>query len=1020
LQKYNYYKINSNFGRPYNQLLMSRFVRISFCFILFIFLIAPFLGISRSLNQSRLGNKAENRLRKLVNVVPGWNHVGQIEIDSLSLLKDQSLINIYFSTPLSYIPVRESVVNALEQTVKKGLGRKFRNYSVSLYTDHHMFKELVPNLFRSPILVDPSRIPTKVEQRIPVVIQPDREKPLSGLYNTNIALWDSHGWYFDLKSDRWKWQRARLFGTVEDISPMSFILPYLIPMLEKSGASVFIPRERDWQSAEVLVDNDSCSAGSELVIPHELPKATQLSGFLLKDTLISGDNPFLMGSSLRFQNPPGRHEIEFIPDFKLKGRYSVSVTYHSDSTSLSAVSYTVYHSGGQTRFNVNQKIGGGTWIYLGTFDFKAGKNPECGSVTIDTDGNQNGTFSVDAVKFGGGMGNVARRSFEDSYPGGKSEYKLSGKPRYLEAARYYLQSAGFPDTLTYNLNGDKNDYNDDYQSRGEWINYLTGRPNGPDKYRNIPGLKIPVDLGLAFHTDAGVAPGDSIIGTLGIYSTKSDNGVFPNGKSRLASRDLADIIQTQVVEDIRKLFNPRWTRRGLWDKQYSEAWRPNVPVMLLELLSHQNIADMRLGLDPRFRFSVSRAIYKGVLKFQSFQENRPFIVHPLPVANFVITRINTDSIRLSWKGVVDPLESTAKPDRFRVYQRIDGAGFNDGVVVEDTTLVMKLDHRDTIYSFKVSAINQGGESFPGEILSVGIKSNSKGNILVVNAFNRICGPAILNNSEMAGVARWKDQGVADHQDISFVGDQYDFDRKSKWLDDDSPGWGASYGNMEGKVIAGNSFDYPFSHGKAIMTAGYSFVSASDAVFIQDSFDLSTYFATDIILGQERATPDLKESGLNEFKIYTPEFKSKISQLCKKGGNVFLSGSYIGSEFGESKDSIAGDFAKNILHFSWRTGHASKGGAFYSTDYVRNLFKGIWNFNAINNAEIYCVDAPDGIEPAGQNAYTAFRYGENNISAGIIYKGKYRVVAMGIPFETILDTSDRTKLMQQIIRFFELK
>ena len=273
---------------------------------------------------------------------------------------------------------------------------------------------------------------------------------------------------------------------------------------------------------------------------------------------------------------------------------------------------------------------------------------------------------------------------------------------------------------------------------------------------------------------------------------------------------------------------------------------------------------------------------------------------------------------------------------------------------------------------------------------------------------------------MAGVARWKDQGVADHQDISFVGEQYDFDRKSKWLDDDSPGWGASYGSMEGKVIAGNSFDYPFSHGKAIMAAGYSFVSASNALFIQDSFDLSTYFATDIILGQERATPDLKESGLNEFKIYTPGFIAKIAQLCRKGGNIFLSGAYIGSEFGESRDSITGEFVKNMLHFSWRTGHASKGGTFYSTDYVQNWFKGIWNFNTVYNPEVYCVDAPDGIEPAGQNAYSSFRYGENSISGGIIYRGKYRVVAIGIPFETILDLSDRTKLMQQIIHFFELK
>ena len=999
---------------------MNSSIRFLCCIILFVFFIAPFSGTSRSMKKTTLSIKAEKRIHKRSNLMPEWRHVGHIVLDSLNIINNQDLIQLYFSTPLSYIPVRESEVTSFEHSIRKALGRRFHNYSILIYTDHHLLKELVPNAMRISFALDQNRMSTPVRERIPVVMQIGKDKPGSGLFNNNIALWDSHGWYFDSKSDRWKWQRARLFGTVEDMSPMSYVLPYLIPMLENSGAAVFIPRERDWQSEAVYVDNDSSSKGSRLIIPSGLVSDRKEVGFILKDSLKSGDNPFSLGSSLRFINPIKDQQVQFVPDFDIKGRYSVSVTYQHDSTALSDVIYTVYHAGGETKFSVNQKIGGGTWIYLGTFDFFAGINPENGKVTVSAGINHLGSFSVDAVKFGGGMGNVARRPTELTSSGTKFSYKLSGKPKYLEGARYYLQSSGFPDTLTYSLNKDKNDYNDDYQSRGEWINYLMGSPNGPDKNRNVTGVKIPIDLGLAFHTDAGITPNDSIIGTLGIYSTKGDMGLFPNGKSRLASRDLTDIIQTQLVVDIRTLFNPNWTRRGLWDKPYSEAWRPNVPVMLLELLSHQNIADMRLGLDPRFRFSVSRAIYKGMLKFQAFQENRPFVVHPLPIDHFVITLLDSDSVRLCWSGVSDPLEPTAKPDKFRIYRRINDGGFDNGFVTKDTTVVLKLDRHDTIYSFKVAASNEGGESFAGEILSVGIKSQSKGEILVVNGFDRICGPAIFDNCNMSGLARWKDQGVADHQDISFVGDQYDFDRKSKWLDDDSPGWGASYGNMEGKAISGNSFDYPIIHGKAILAAGYSFVSSSDEVFSRDGFDISPYFATDIIMGEERSTPDLKQSGFNEFKIYTPGLMAKISQICKNNGNIILSGAYIGSEFGESKDSVAGNFVKNILHFTWRTGHASKRGAFYATDYVSNWFHGKWNWNTDLNDKIYASEAPDGIEPSGSNAYTAFRYGENNISAGIVYKGKYRIVAMGIPFETICDQVDSRILMEQITRFFELK
>ena len=1019
---------------------MKKIGRRPISIILLIIAVIPFLGFSQTAKRSRLTLKAESRLKKLENLMPEWRYMGRIRFDSLSIRSEKKLIQIFFTNPLSYIPVRENEVAYVENSVIEALGRKFRNYPIEIYTDHHLLKELIPNLLRTTIPVDRSRIPEHRTERIPVVRQPGKEKPLSGLYNNNIAVWDSHGWYYESKLDRWEWQRARLFGTVEDMSTMSFVLPYLVPMLENSGASVFLPRERDWQLNEVLVDNDKSTSGSELIIPDELSVDRSSVGFLLKDTLISGDNPFQSGTSLRFKSVNDNIiNIKYIPAFIAKGRYTVSISYQSDDASSSEVTYSVYHAGGKTDFIVNQKIGGGTWIYLGTFDFNSGKHSETGMVTISCNSEQPCFISADAVKFGGGMGNVARRPAEEMELNKKSlaenkvseneliknnsqlfDYKLSGKPRYLEAARYYLQSAGFPDTLTYSLNKDKNDYNDDYQSRGKWVNYLMGEQNKSNNLQYIKGLNIPIDLAFAFHTDAGVTPNDSIIGTLGIYSTTANQGIFPNGKSRMASRDLTDIIQTQLVDDIRQLFNPQWTRRGLWDKQYSEAWRPNVPTMLLELLSHQNIADMKFGLDPRFRFAVGRAIYKGILKYQSYQENRPYIVHPLPIDHFAIARLGENSVRLNWSAVNDLLEPSAKSEKFKIYQRLDDNGFDNGIVVEDTFLILKLDQYDRIYSFKVTALNRGGESFPGETLSVGLKSDSKGNILVVNGFDRVCAPAIFDNGSEAGIAYWKDQGIADRQDISFVGFQYDFERKSKWLDDDSPGWGASYGDMEGKVIPGNSFDYPFIHGKAIMAAGYSFVSASDEVFSQGKYDISPYFATDIILGEERSTRSLKDSILIDYKIYTPAFMSKVSEVTKNGGKLFISGAYIASEFGEINDTIAAGFARDILHFTWRTGHASKGGSFYTTDYARNWLMGKWNFNVGYHPEIYIVEAPDGIEPTGKNAITAFRYGENNVSAGIVFNGNYRVVAMGIPFEAITDTTDRKILMKQIINFFESK
>ena len=114
-----------------------------------------------------------------------------------------------------------------------------------------------------------------------------------------------------------------------------------------------------------------------------------------------------------------------------------------------------------------------------------------------------------------------------------------------------------------------------------------------------------VELSFAFHSDAGTTKNDDIIGTLGIYCTKGDK--YANGTDRMNSRQLTDMVMSNICSDVRAQFDSKWIRRGMWDASYYEARVPEVPAMLLELLSHQNFADMRYGLDPTFRFTVSRA-----------------------------------------------------------------------------------------------------------------------------------------------------------------------------------------------------------------------------------------------------------------------------------------------------------------------------------------------------------------------------------------------------------------------------
>lgn len=984
-------------------------------------------------NNEKLKRNSFEKMRSWKNPFPQWKHIAIPKLDSVIIKNVPDKISLYFSPGLSYYPFREESCRQFMQSVRKSLGRKFRKYQIEVFSNKYSLEQLVPNLYRKETSVDSSRLPAfsgKNKVLVKEVLPYNFGRGLSG---NSVALWHSHGYYYEMNLDRWEWQRARLFGTVEDLAVMAYVVPYLTKMLENSGAVVYLPRERDTQIHEVIVDNDKSTGYSELVLP-ENSKAEKINeGFLLADTVFPGINPFKNGTSLRILND----SAVYIPEIPEKGYYAIYVSYPLRHDNSSRTVFSVSHTGGKTAFVVDQTIGGETWTYLGSFLFNSGKNPANGSVTVKCSPNEKGFIALDAIRFGGGLGNIARRPSSETIKNQKSDseniqrkasdspkdsigfnWKLSGKPRFLEAARYYLQYSGMPDSLVYSPTFSKNDYIDDYQCRGNWVNYLKGDPYGQVGSSKTKGLGLPVDLSFAFHTDAGVTPNDSVIGTLAIYSTAADNGKFSEGTSRMASRDLSDIIQTEVIEDIRRLYDRDWTRRGLWDKPYSEVKKPDVPSVLLELLSHQNLADQRFGLDPRFRFDVCRAIYKGMLRYLAYVENRPYAVQPLPVKDLSLLPVSGKQIRLSWEPVIDSLEPTSRPDKFIVYRRVGENGFDNGTVVDKPSIDIELENYDFVYGFKVAALNEGGVSFDSEILSVGLKAGDMNSVMIVNGFNRTSGPEWFDSENSAGIAWWKDRGVGDRKDFITVGDQYDFDRKSAWLDDDAPGWGASYSDVAGRVISGNTFDYPYIHGKAILAAGHSFYSVSNDFFRSDRFKASGWKNIDLIFGEEKSIPSIPDTSVVNFKIYTPEFMKRIDELTRGGSNIFMSGSYIGSDLNIPGDSTALKFAAKTLHFLPRTGHSVKTGQVYATDYTKSIFSGNIDFNTNYSQSIYSVEAPDAIEPFGKGALCSFRYFENNSSAGVSYSGNYRTVILGFPFETITDEDKRNLLMKEILNFFE--
>lgn len=1009
-------------------------------FILFVTFLPGVEGQSQTREQ-RLAKIALRRLDDISVLFEGWHHVGEHQTDSLSVDSSDDLLTVYLSSSVTHIPVRYPWVESLRARLAEMLGFRFRNYDIELMAGGRLLEEYIPNYYRDSYLPeDQERIIKREGERRLVRIEgkPEYEGGLSG---SHIALWPSHGYYYEAGLDRWEWQRARLFGTIEDMYPFSYVQPYLLPMLENAGAYVLMPRERDTRRQEVIVDNDGSTGESELVIENGLFSnwdTLHSGGFAIRDTLFEGDNPFRMGSHLRI-NTHGNSDaaVSYIPDIPEDGYYAVYISWAESSSNISSVRCRINHSGDSSVLYLDQTMGFGTWIYLGTFHFFKGKNTDTGSLVLSGDSDEDGFITADAVRFGGGMGNVARKPAEVYVPsewslsdGGEDdsagsllsfinepEWKLSGRPRYMEGARYFLQYSGMPDSTVYSINKGKNDYNDDYMSRGEWVSYLAGDPMETTGEPAAGSPRIPIDLAFAFHTDAGVTLNDSIIGTLAIYSSDRTEGVYHSGASRLAGRDLSDMIQSQLINDIRLQVNTGWTRRGLWDRQYSEAWRPHVPTMLLELLSHQNLADLRFGLDPRFRFIVSRAVYKGMLRYLAPKGNRQVIIQPLPPDHMAAEKTGSTTVRLSWQEVADELEPTAGADGYMVYMSRENAGFDSGTAVRENFIDIGIPEPETIYNFRVTAVNEGGESMPGEILSVSLGKEEDKPVLIVNAFTRISGPAVFDKQELAGVAWWDDHGVPDKYDLSHTGVQYDFNRSSAWLDDDSPGWGASYSDMEGNMIPGNSFNFPSVYGRSLRDAGYSFVSVSRKVFEQRQFNPEDYHAVIVIFGEERGTPRWLDQDTVDFRVFTPGMINSLGSFAESGGNIFLSGAYIGTDMVENDDSIAIRFARDVLGFQWRTNFATKTGDVEATDQIPSSFPRHISFNTVYLPGIYTVEAPDAIEPAGEDSWRIYRYSSNLTSAGVIKSGRHRVVTLGFPFETIVSPDQRLLLMRQVMNFF---
>ncbi len=949
------------------------------------------------------------------------------------IMKRGSALDFYFDASLSDVPVRAEDVGWLRGTLQDLMPEGYRGQKVG---EIYSGKEKMADLAVSPLGFDGRPVPTKYRVKDPrgkaVVTSLDRPAFPEGLSGRHIALWPSHGLYFDRKSGNWKWQRPVLFQTVEDLLSTSFVLPYLVPMLENAGACVMLPRERDVSPVELIVDNDG--GGSSRVCGTYAETGSWSNagtGFADPSEVYSGeDNPFTMGTAR--STTDRKAWAVWTPEVPRRGHYAVYVSYKTVPGSTTAARYTVRHLGGTSTFSVNQTMGGGTWIYLGTFEFDEGT---AGRVELDSGGGSGGVLTADAVKIGGGMGNIACRGMNET----DDQAETSGMPRYAEGSRYWLQWAGM-DPKIYNQFEEKDDYKDDYCSRGDWVDYMSG---GSRVNPKVPGKGIPFDVSLAFHTDAGVTPNDTVVGSLVIYTRMNEwRSTLPDGEDRRTSRVLADLVQSQTVNDLRSCFDPAWQRRQIWNRAYRETRTPSTPAIITESLSHQNFADIRFAQDPTFKFALSRAVYKGILKYLSARYGCSYVVQPLPVHSFAAVPIGPDSVRLSWLPTADTLEETAVATGYMLYTRLGDGAFDTGRRISAETSPDGRLYTDvqvtpgTVCSFKVTALNGGGESFPSEVLAVGVPQGSSfaGKwVAVVNDFTRVSPPVWYDSPEYAGFNNLIDSGVPYIRDIAYTGEFYNNDRSAEWVSDENSGFGASYSDHCGCPVAGNTFDFTYTHGMAILSAGLPFCSMSADAFASAGGGTLRAAAVDVICGKQVTTLCGGVSGARMYSVFPAEFRSALSSFASSGGHILISGSHIGTDVWDriyplQKDPVERDaavrFVESVLGFRWSANNACRSGVVRSVGHASAGLSDCpaeMRFNTELCETIYKVEAPDALIPAGSSGTTVFRYSDSHNSAAVSYSSGdgHRAVSFGFPLETLTSEGALNSVMASVLHFFGL-
>ncbi|MGC9520559.1 MAG: N-acetylmuramoyl-L-alanine amidase [Anaerolineae bacterium] len=583
-------------------------------------------------------------------------------------------------------------------------------------------------------LSDFAPYPTTQEEPLRSLALPESSVTPAAVYETAAAgslagktvyLSAGHGWFWN--GSQWRTQRPPYQGLIEDHNNAEVVTQFLIPYLENAGATVIPVRERDWNAARVIGDNDHGSPTyTETGTWQEGSRGTGYDGGTYRYTLATQGEATATAT--------------WTVDVPASGEYAVYAWVYPGPNRVPDAHYTVHHAGGSTEVILDQRIHPVTWRYLGTFPFYAGS----ASITLDNRTTQGGTLAVlaDAIRVGGGTFNslsgLSVLAPATTYASTTPPSAAPQKPWWETSTFYWSQLMGL-DPQAWST-----------------FNDVVGRPiyaRWHQRTTDADGVYV------SWHTNGSRGT------ARGTVSYVHNNDTYPRTPG---STELQAAVHDELVHDIRVGWDPAWTDRGkgqlnlgelrlLWDTDFAYA---RIPGVLLEIAFHDNYEDALALKEPEFNRLAARAVYQGIVRYFENRDGVDLVLAPEPPTHLHVRNVGGGALRVGWRP--SPVDSIGlrgdAATAYHVYTSPDGFAWGDPLLVSGTEVTLAgLEAGQTRY-VRVTGVNAGGESLPTETLGARVGESARA--LIVNGFDRISRHGLVTEVdpvEGENLRMWMDQ-----------------------------------------------------------------------------------------------------------------------------------------------------------------------------------------------------------------------------------------------------------------------